>query len=264
MDMKKTGTKNRIFTVLLTFIMVIGIIPFNTTVIAYAASQSFPFTENVTNSSYVKNAEFTITKNGYYEIKTTGKEMYVEVFKQITYGGGAPETVPVLSSKGISLKNIWSGDLDAGSYTLKIVPVNKATTGTYTCALIENEHLLTKSNVTQHNKPVLAVGMTPIYWTENQNIQTVINLNNATEYSKWFNYEKGVNRWANIRIADGSMFVWIPRFAYNVGDVFALDTKFLNGTSNTAFDGTVCKKVNANGITATDYIVHPAFTAGGV
>ena len=64
---------------------------------------------------------------------------------------------------------------------------------------------------------------------------------------------------------DGSMWVWIPRFAYKItGET--IDVKFLIGTTDNYYDGDQIKtaqrqKTESQTIDSTaDYTVHPAFT----
>jgi len=72
--------------------------------------------------------------------------------------------------------------------------------------------------------------------------------------------------WGNVKMEeDGSYFVWIPRYAYGViakGSQKAgmIDVKFINGTGNTAYDGTTCTIATSNSTDSTkQYVVHPAF-----
>ena len=79
------------------------------------------------------------------------------------------------------------------------------------------------------------------------------------------------SKWANAITQDGSMFVWIPRFAYKITsgyhnseegtiDVIFVDTnnKPLNGESATIV--TDPSQVTYSGESQNEYLVHPAFT----
>ena len=75
----------------------------------------------------------------------------------------------------------------------------------------------------------------------------------------------GTSEWANAKVTiDGvdSYFVWIPRYAYKINSTNkTIDIKFIKNTANIAADGTVCKYADDPTLnTATDYIIHPAFT----
>ena len=103
----------------------------------------------------------------------------------------------------------------------------------------------------------------------------------------WYNYSKdGNSQWANAKTEDGSMWVWIPRFAYNIkynntankSEKGTIDIVFLKGTTDepapTTSEGkdssTITIKraseVLDEGIDWTQednenvYVVHPAFT----
>ena len=155
------------------------------------------------------------------------------------------------------------------------------------------------------NKPALSEGMIPIKFNGTNWVIC------KEDDPKWYNYEKEL--WANVMLSDGkyiykdgkltkrdntaitkeelsngindedlgSMFVWIPRFAYSIkeyktdkyinteeGSVQEIhDITFLLGGSNCdiegkryakTYDTTKCKKNEA-----TPKIVHPAFNFGG-
>lgn len=124
---------------------------------------------------------------------------------------------------------------------------------------------------TKVNAPKLAGGMTPIKWNGTNTVDT-----NSSD-KEWYNYvdtsiqgQTSTSKWANARTKDGSMWVWIPRYAYkityaNASDKSAggtIDVVFLQGTSNKDFNGndvTSSTYVDEKGSTGA-YIVHPAFT----
>ncbi|MBQ8299684.1 MAG: hypothetical protein IJX99_07545 [Clostridia bacterium] len=80
------------------------------------------------------------------------------------------------------------------------------------------------------NVPAMATGMTAIVWDGTLDIPTEeIEINHNTWKTKdgeevtWYNYEIGdnvndkrENIWANAKTADGSYWVWIPRYAYKI------------------------------------------------
>ena len=131
----------------------------------------------------------------------------------------------------------------------------------------------------QVNKPLLLTGM------------KAIKFNNPTEEEKgsintditegWYDYK--AKEWANAQTEDGSMWVWIPRYAYKITyytgadkqtesstktQYGSIDVKFLIGTTDQYYDeerGELKEAVRAK--TANDeidatknYVVHPAFT----
>ena len=83
------------------------------------------------------------------------------------------------------------------------------------------------------------------------------------------------NKWANAITSDGSMFVWIPRYAYKITSGYhqrgtettggTIEIKFLKGTTNEFLDGSGTAETDPSKITYTgdvqnEWLVHPAFT----
>ena len=119
------------------------------------------------------------------------------------------------------------------------------------------------------NSPKLVSGMTPIMFTTPSNTekgQTIALGESGFEENNWYNYEE--KRWANVKLEDGSMFVWIPRFAYKINSADnTIDVRFLEGTSDTYYDddGNPQKALRVTSKdevadTTSNYYVHPAFT----
>lgn len=112
-----------------------------------------------------------------------------------------------------------------------------------------------------NNHPVLSEGMTPIKWNGFTEIET------TTDDSEWYDYSE--KKWANAKTADGSYWVWVPRFSYKILSNYhktlegEIDVKFLQGKSNVTFEGNMVFATPAyEDDTQTNYIVHPAFTFG--
>ena len=98
---------------------------------------------------------------------------------------------------------------------------------------------------TEVNAPKLGTGMTPIVY---------IGENKPTE-----------KKWANAMTEDGSMWVWIPRYAYSITSGYhssstgTIEIKFLKESSNVAYDGTSAwDNVSGQG----KWNIHPAFNYG--
>ena len=109
----------------------------------------------------------------------------------------------------------------------------------------------TDSEEVQVNAPRLKGNMTPI---------------------KYIGEEQEGSKWANVATSDGSMFVWIPRYAYKITkgyhtneagtiEVAFIDTnnRFLNGENGTII--TDPSKVTYTDGVQNEWLVHPAFTA---
>ena len=124
------------------------------------------------------------------------------------------------------------------------------------------------SSANKVNKPKLEnTGLEPV----------VINSDGTTSKidktkEDWYSYDGANNKWANAKTEDGSMFVWIPRYAYKIkyndesdkSQGGEIDVVFLQGTSNLDKNGqdvTSENYVNEAGETGA-YIVHPAFEDG--
>ena len=105
--------------------------------------------------------------------------------------------------------------------------------------------------------------MTPIKWDSNTN-DWVETTGNDPE---WYDYS--AKEWANARTADGSMWVWIPRYAYSITSGYhsstagTIEVEFLKGTSNEIGDSEAATNItitNASG--QGNWNVHPAFNYG--
>ena len=116
------------------------------------------------------------------------------------------------------------------------------------------------------NKPVLTAGMSPIKFKDPTTSEKGKVEKANSEDTNWYDYNG--KKWANAQTEDGSMWVWIPRYAYKVNETDkTFDIKFLIGTTDNYYDesGKIqtakrCINVNEEIDTKTGYTVHPAFT----
>ena len=123
-----------------------------------------------------------------------------------------------------------------------------------------------KEEINKPNAPALKTGMTPIKFNEATASKKGEAVKTTKEDKDWYSYEN--KKWANAETKDGSMWVWIPRYAYRINsDSQTTDVVFLTGTSDNYYDeqGKVqtakrCKTVEEKVDTTTGYTVHPAFT----
>ena len=118
------------------------------------------------------------------------------------------------------------------------------------------------------NKPKLMTGMTAIKFNEptgdeKANEGSVIKTTDTD--TAWYDYD--AKKWANAQTQDGSMWVWIPRFAYRVNkSTQTFDVVFLEGTTDYYYENGEKKEAkrqkteNETVDTTTGYTVHPAFT----
>ena len=115
------------------------------------------------------------------------------------------------------------------------------------------------------NKPRLATGMKAIKF-KNPSESAKGEVQDSSENDiEWYDYNS--KKWANSQTEDGSMWVWIPRYAYKVNSNQTFDIKFLIGTTDNYYDenGQIqtakrCNSVDENVDTTIGYTVHPAFT----
>ena len=106
------------------------------------------------------------------------------------------------------------------------------------------------------NKPKLMTGMTAIKFNEptgDEKAKEGSTVKTTDTDTAWYDYD--AKKWANAQTQDGSMWVWIPRFAYKVNSsTKTFDVVFLKDTTNTYLDNGTEKDAEKEG-----YIVHPAF-----
>ena len=118
------------------------------------------------------------------------------------------------------------------------------------------------------NKPKLMTGMTAIKFNdptgdEKASEGSVVKTTDTD--TAWYDYD--AKKWANAQTEDGSMWVWIPRFAYRVNkSTQTFDVVFLEGTTDYYYENGEKKEAkrqkteNETVDTTTGYTVHPAFT----
>ena len=128
-----------------------------------------------------------------------------------------------------------------------------------------------KKNV---NNPKIITGMIPIKWKDNNWVVC------SEDDVEWYNYDK-TKKWANVMLSDGkyksgsvqegqivseqdlgSMYVWIPRYAYQIMGEKNIKITFLKGNTNQGSDGTIYT-TDENTDTTQKGIVHPGFNLGG-
>ena len=109
------------------------------------------------------------------------------------------------------------------------------------------------------NTPNLGEGMTPIKWDDSAKDWI------ETEGSdpEWYDYS--AKKWANAKTSDGSMWVWIPRYAYSITSGYhssstgTIEVEFMKGLTNETSTGRTSFN-NASG--AGNWNIHPAFNYG--
>ena len=124
------------------------------------------------------------------------------------------------------------------------------------------------------NSPKLDDGMTAVYWDGVEEIAQYVDgaLNPNFVYNEWYDYTGSTqefatdyteSKWANAKTDDGSYWVWIPRYAYSIGEGYNTNTsspieiEFLQNTSSTS-SVNVRNFVTTSGI--NNWLVHPGFS----
>ena len=163
---------------------------------------------------------------------------------------------------------------------------------------IDNNGVPIYDTETGANNPVLSSGMIPVKY-DTEKGKWVICSSTDTD---WYDYSEDKKQWANIMLSDGkyyasgadvdttnktlatlgtevaeedlgSMFVWIPRYAYKITSGYhsntngGMDVKFLIGRTDKTIDNSTVVEYNAettNNYTQfpDGYVVHPAFENG--
>ena len=108
------------------------------------------------------------------------------------------------------------------------------------------------------NTPNIGEGMIPIKWNGSSWIET------TGSDKDWYDYT--AKKWANAKTSDGSMWVWIPRYAYSIpsagyhkSTATEINIEFMKGTRNESSTGRTSFQ-NASG--AGNWNIHPAFNYG--
>ena len=143
--------------------------------------------------------------------------------------------------------------------------------------------------ITVANAPKLSAGMIPVKYDTSKGNWVICSETDP----EWYSYTTTDKKWANVMLCDGtydtntpvgtevaeedlgSMFVWIPRYAYKITSGYhsgagTIEVKWVNGKSYCYSDGDgeikSAKNGNEEGVITesgyTDYVVHPAFTNG--
>lgn len=121
------------------------------------------------------------------------------------------------------------------------------------------------SEIKEVNTPDIENGqLIPIKWDSEKGewIET------TGDDEEWYEYgtTNDTKRWANAKTEDGSMWVWIPRYAYCITSGYhsssagTIEIEFMKGTRNESSRG---RTVFQNESGANNWNIHPAFEYGG-
>ena len=150
----------------------------------------------------------------------------------------------------------------AGTYYLHVLTVDNAgnkketisSAVTVEAALVADGNYNASKGV---NTPKLGSGMTPIKWNGSSWVNT------TGSDKEWYDYTG--KKWANAKTSDGSMWVWIPRYAYSITSGYHsssagnIDVEFMKGLTNETSTGrTTFQNSSGQG----KWNIHPAFNYG--
>ena len=124
------------------------------------------------------------------------------------------------------------------------------------------------------NTPDLQDGaLTPVKWVEEPAGSGTYTMQETTaEDPEWYDYSTTAKKWANAITSDGSIWVWVPRYAYQISTNYHtnsetggnINIEFLKGTTNEGATGKTI--VEYNETTTNDftkfpdgYVIHPGF-----
>ena len=161
----------------------------------------------------------------------------------------------------------------AGTYYLHVLTVDIAgnKTESISNAVTVEKKVVADGSFSEEkgvNTPDLAGGaLTPIKWVNGNPVET------TADDPEWYDYSTTAKKWANAQTKDGSMWVWIPRYAYQISSNYhtnstsggTINIKFMKGSTNEAADGT---KTWSNRSGQGNWNIHPGFnyssTASGL
>ena len=150
----------------------------------------------------------------------------------------------------------------AGTYYLHVLTVDNAGNKkeTISSAVTVEEALVADGNYNASkgvNTPKLGSGMTPIKWNGSSWVNT------TGSDKDWYDYTS--KKWANAKTSDGSMWVWIPRYAYSITSGYHsssagnIEVEFMKGLTNETSTG---RKSFNNASGQGNWNIHPAFNYG--
>ena len=209
-------------------------------------------------------------KSARIDVKTTYNAQYVN--KGTVYYGLIKDNSNTASSYN-STNNDYFVITENGTYDIYVVD-----------AAGNASNHVTKKFSKDANSPKLTDGMIPIKWVEGSGDTPSNWVVCDKDDIDWFSYDHKL--WANIMLSDGtykadtvqvgqvvqenqlgSMYVWIPRYAYKMPansqrTKGTIDVTFLNKSTNRTYTGKEFQKETEGVNTSQTPIVHPAFTLG--
>lgn len=192
-------------------------------------------------SEYYKKLNLDIVENA-GNSKTIGVFLNSKVELPVKKVEMTTGTYSNIEDTSISWDNV-TNYVSAGGYVSVAVTKN----GNYNFKITDSSGNIFYSkesiNIELANMPNLESGMKPIIFSDGEILEV------DTSDPEWCNYSATKKEWANVMLEDGSIYVWIPRFAYLIKDGDIL-IKFIEGSSSSAI---------SDGDSIDGYEIHPAF-----
>ena len=224
----------------------------------YAREKSLPVINKFTNTSMIENIKNVNDNDNYYVIDISKLDV------DLKYG----KDYDVIKEKSIDeeitdLLDVYI--INEQSHTI-YYPKGIEFDGKVQYGIDKSYNMIKVEGYV--NKPKLLEGMTPIKFTMPTNTEMGKTEVTTEDDEEWYEYgtTPATRRWANAQTKDGSMWVWIPRYAYKITGT-TIDVVFLIGTTDNYYDenGAIKtaqrqKEVDQTIDTTKDYTVHPAFT----
>ena len=210
-----------------------------------------------TNTEGSVTATVTLTDNESGVNTTASKWVYNTTSGAIgenesSYTGGNFSSGQMLTLKSATI----------GTYYLHVLTIDNAGNKkeTISNAVIVEEALMSDGSYNNDkgvNTPNIGEGMTPIKWNGSTWVETTGN------DPEWYDYT--AKKWANAKTSDGSMWVWIPRYAYSITSGYhsstagTIEVEFMKGLTNETSTG---RKSFNNASGQGNWNIHPAFNYG--
>src|SRR5574344_231895 len=152
----------------------------------------------------------------------------LEKYGTINYDTDGTTIKSITTTKGsyeIAMADIWSGTVNNGEGQTVVADGSWSDSKNVNTPKIEG------------------TGLTAVYWN-GTGWKKLTSSRSQTEWDKWYSYTTDKKEWANAQSADGSMWVWIPRYEYKID--------------------TTAKTISVNFVkigdtTSSGYTLHPAF-----
>ena len=202
----------------------------------------------------IETGDYSTKKDGTYDLST---------LTNVAYKGTAPTDVCVVMKDGSVESGSFKFDQYVVDYQNGKAKVNSEKTEVNCDPTVEKTIFDETKGV---NVPQLSKGMTPIKWNGTTWVDT------SESDTDWYSYgtTTETKNWANARTADGSMWVWIPRYIYKItsgwhsattGTIEIQFTKNIDDNWNSSVIGNID---NSTGASASNnkWTNHPAFTFG--